>query len=112
MEETKTILRFVFPLVAIGAAVVESYFDANGKVKEHFLSASVRAIVATAMSIYLLMGAYYIVVYDIMLLVSFWVFFDPCYNMFKGSKTWYIGNTSLLDIVARKMFKKEGGFAT
>lgn len=110
MEEAKTILRFVFPLVAIGAAVVESYFDANGEVKEHFFSASVRVVVAIAMSIYLFTGAYYIVIYAIMLLVSFWVFFDPCYNVFKGNKTWYIGNSEILDITARKVFKEEGGF--
>jgi hypothetical protein len=104
------ILQYIWPVVAIMAALMEAYFDAKGDVTEHFLSATIRTIVAMWMAIFILDNVYHVSIYTAILLNSFWIVFDPVYNLFKGNKVWYIGNTAQLDIFARKHYKEEGGF--
>jgi hypothetical protein len=46
--------------------------------------------------------------YLFMGLVLYSAVFDPAYNLWKGSKVWYIGNTAITDKAARKVVGEDG----
>ena len=110
--EIRMVMFWVFIGVAIVAALVESPIDARKGLINHTISAWVRGIVAFGMSWYVFGSNaqyYYGVVYWFMLLVTFWIVFDPSYNLWKGSKWTYIGNSSKMDEFAREKCKEDGG---
>ena len=41
-------------------------------------------------------------------LVLYSAVFDPAYNLWKGSKVWYMGNTAITDKLARKVVGGDG----
>lgn len=102
------VLIYVWPVVAIIAALTEAYFDAKGKVTEHAISAAVRVVIAGTIA-WWMFTPYYAVVYGIILLNCFWIVFDPFYNIIRDGNVWYIGDTAKLDKLARNWFKEEGG---
>ena len=95
-------------LISIASSIAEAYFDAKKKVINHSISAFVRLTSAVGISYYLFFHPYYISLYSVILLVIYTIVFDPFYNVFKGMKVWYIGNTAVTDKLARKYIGKDG----
>ena len=87
------------------AAMTEAYFDAKKKSVNHTISAIVRVVLAGAMSIAITKEWYPQVIYATILLVVYWICFDIMYNASRRLDLWYIGSTSTLDKLAKKVFK-------
>ncbi len=97
------VLMGIVVLVSIVTAVVESYFDAKkNRPIEHILSAIVRGVVTIVVVYFMPVSILFKFLFAGAVLVVYWIVFDLCYNLFKGNKWGYVGNTAFLDRFARK----------
>lgn len=98
-------------ILAIVCAMAEAYFDAKRILKgtdiEHKFSAFVRITVSYTASLALLAHPYWII-FGTMLLVIYWMVFDPFINAHRDLSPWYIGKTSKMDKFIRKHITSDG----
>lgn len=90
------------------AALIESYFDAKTLSPEHGRSASIRVVCIALYTCFTVVGIPFQIAYLFMGLVLYSAVFDPAYNLWKGSKVWYMGNTAITDKLARKVVGGDG----
>ena len=101
---------YLLLLLPIVIAPIEAYFDVSNSKKEeieHQLSALVRVLCSVLLSIIWLVDLIDIGLYFQMLLVIYWIVFDISNNLFYKRNWLYIGNTAMLDKLARKIVKKD-----
>jgi hypothetical protein len=98
---------YTFIPIAI-AAIIEAYFDAKVFNPEHKYSATVRVVCIALYSYLMIEGLLFQIAYLFMGLVLYSAVFDPAYNLWKGSKVWYIGKTATTDKIARKIVGGDG----
>jgi len=90
------------------AAMIEAYFDAKTLSPEHGRSASIRVVCIALYACFTVVGVPFQIAYLFMGLVLYSAVFDPAYNLWKGSKVWYIGKTAITDKIARKVVGEDG----
>lgn len=120
------ILLIIPLIITVISAFTESYYDARkslrGKTIHHGLSALIRVVVAWAMAIYvidhsmlILEYSYFVMLlqkmlYAAMLLVLYWIIFDPNFNRVKHGlqKMWIVNPSSVTDRLAMKLVDQDG----
>ena len=100
-------LLYTFIPIVI-AAIAEAYFDTKVFNPEHKFSAAIRVVCIALYSYLMIDGWPFQIAYLFMGLVLYSAVFDPAYNLWKGSKVWYIGKTSVTDKIARKVVGGDG----
>jgi len=85
-------ILFIFiPLIVIIGALMDGYQHSNRKLTGSIFKSIFLGSFALAFN---LCGEWYHIIY---FLLAWWVFFDPVYNIVRGDKLFYVGNTKWTD---------------
>lgn len=99
-------------ILAVAEGYLDGYLVREGKKVTHVGSAILRVLFCLFCSWGVLVGPLNIILYTAMLLTLYWIVFDIAFNIFRYqdiSRWRYIGATSQMDRIARKMFGRDGG---